>query len=80
MRLINKIKKKILLWILDIDEEIVLRNVRILNLKVGRHTIRITKSTVEVDGKIIIQSSSGAVYIRNLDGLQLPVGTGKYVP
>ena len=79
-KLLDKVKKKIIELIFPREIEVVLNNIRIINLKVGEHTVRITKNAIEVDGKIIIETSAGKVYIKNLDGLQVPVGKDKYVP
>ena len=80
MNILDRLKKKFVEWLFSSKEEIILKNVRILNLKVGKHTIKIKSNQIEIDGKVIIDGSTGKIYIKNIDGLQLPVGSDKYVP
>jgi hypothetical protein len=70
-KFMKKLKIKFVQWLL--------RDVEIEKIKIGDHTITISTNTIDLPNAGIITSSAGTYTIKKLIGLQIPVGTDKYV-
>ena len=79
-RVLRRLKVRFVNWLLA---DVPIETMRVINLKVGEHTVKIYKDHIDVDGGIQIykdyMDGQGIAVLKNLGGLQLPVGTDKYV-
>ncbi len=68
-------------WLLS---DVTVEELRVINLRIGQHSVRIYPDHIDVNGGILIYANyidgRGTAVIKNINGLQVPVGTNKYVP
>ncbi|GEM_PF-5413980 len=78
-RVLHRLKVRFVNWLL---KDVPVETLRVIDLKVGEHTVKIYTDHIDVNGGMQIYGTyidgNGAV-IKNIGGLQLPVGSDKYV-
>lgn len=79
-RLVRRLKVRFVNWLLS---DVPIHELRVIDLKVGEHTVKIYTDHIDVNGGVQIYATyldgKGNTVIKNIGGLQLPVGQDKYV-
>ena len=79
-RVLHRLKSHFVNWLLS---DVPIRELRVIDLRVGEHTVKIYTDHIDVNGGMQIYATyldgNGNSVIKNIGGLQLPVGQDKYV-
>ena len=79
-RVVRRLKARFVNWLLS---DVVIEQMRVLDLHVGMHSVKIYPDHIDVNGGAQIYKTyidgQGNFVIKNISGLQLPVGSNKYV-